>query len=233
MRISWLLGIFLAFFVAVAEATQYRALPLAKQVEEADVFVSGAVSEVSVFERDGRVWSKVTITINKALNYESPQIVFQIPGGSLNGRSMKIETVDLPSVGDEKNYLLKKVKDEFYLSNLGLGEYKKSELNGKEFYTSKIFSDLPGLKNLTLEDFQKASGSKKWKTFSFEVPTKISHPNYLVPDKERTLPMVDDVKTIQKRQKEAGVFRIILWVLGLSLLVFILYNMQKKNNGGK
>lgn len=232
MKLRLLFILISMLFLSVVEATQYRALSLSQQVEEADVFVSGVVTEVSALEREGRIWSKVTVTLKSALNYNSPQIIFLMPGGSLNGRSMKIETVDVPNLGDQKNYLLKKVREDYFLSNLGLAEYSKIESSGKDIFASKIYADMPGLKNLTLDDFKKASGEKSWKTSTFEVPTKVDHHVLIKADSERTLPMVDDVKSIEKRQTEAKFFRIILWVIGFFLLGFILYNMQKKNNGG-
>lgn len=152
------------------KATQYRVLSLEKQVEEADVFVSGVVTAIDPFEKEGRIWSKVTLTLKSSLNYQSPQIVFIMPGGSLNGKSMKIESVDVPALGDYKNYLLKKHQETFVLSNLGLGEYVREEILGREYFTSKIFSEIPRLKKLTFEDFRKASGGKEWNLLHLRFP---------------------------------------------------------------
>lgn len=213
------------------KATQYRVLSLEKQVEEADVFVSGVVTAIDPFEKEGRIWSKVTLTLKSSLNYQSPQIVFIMPGGSLNGKSMKIESVDVPALGDYKNYLLKKHQETFVLSNLGLGEYVREEIQGREYFTSKIFSEIPRLKKLTFEDFRKASGGKEWKFASFEVPLKVENKTLTKPDSERTLPMLEDKSYIEKKKKEANVFRFILWIIGFSLLGVIIFTMKKRTHG--
>lgn len=213
------------------KATQYRVLSLEKQIEEADLFVSGVVTAINSFEREGRIWSKVTLTLKSSLNYQSPQVVFIMPGGSLNGKSMKIESVDVPAVGDQKNYLLKKYQETFVLSNLGLGEFLREEIDGREFFTSKVFSEIPKLKKLSYEDFKKASGGKAWKYASFEIPLKVESKTLAKPDKERTLPMLEDKRFIEKRKTEASIFRFMLWIIGFSLLGVIIFTMKKKTHG--
>lgn len=229
MKLRLLFILIFMISTVVANATQYRVLPLQKQVEEADVFVSGTVSAIQSVEKNNKIWTQVTLTLQSALNFETPQIIYFLPGGSINGRSMKIETVEIPKLNQEQHLLLKKVKDEYFLSNLALGEYQKIQVNGEEVFTSKIFPEMPGLKNLKLSDFIKASGEKKWKELSFEVPTKLQQP-LAVPNKERILPMVETRENIERRKSEANVFRIILWILGTAFVIGVFYNVKSRNS---
>lgn len=170
-----LIFVFLFFVFSLSlGATQYRLLSLAKQINEADVFVVGIVTSVEPMEREGRIWSKVNLALKNSLNYQHAQIGFIMPGGSLNGKSMKIESVDVPLVGDQRNYLLKKYKEFYVLNNLGLGEYLKKEISGNDVFSSKVYPEVASLKNLSLEDFKKASGGKKWEIVNFTKQLKKS-----------------------------------------------------------
>ncbi len=182
MKLRCFFTLIILAFCSVASATQYRLLSLAQQIEEADVFTLGRVVSVTPALRGEKIWSKVILSNEQTLNYDLETIEVMIPGGSLGGRSMKIDTVEIPKVGEIRAYLLKKIGDAYVLNNLALGEYIQAD---KDSFNSKIFSDTPGLKNLSFNDFIKASRNKYWKIKKFttnklnvsEANASTLHPN--------------------------------------------------------
>lgn len=228
-------GLVLLFFfisLKVVQATQYRPISIGQIIEESEAFVSGVVTNINTEERNGKIWTKVTLTVSESFNLNSPQVDIYFLGGKLNDRVMKVESVELPVLGEEKNLFLKKVNNQYFVSNLALGDFKVEKQNGEKVFSSKVFPDFPGLKNIKEKKILELAQKKKWSLFQFEVPQKVhvkteSHPN---PNKE--LPMVNSEVELQKKRDSATTFRFILWFMGLGL-VLVLIVVSFKNKGEK
>ncbi|MCK6594731.1 MAG: hypothetical protein L6Q33_05990 [Bacteriovoracaceae bacterium] len=58
-------GLVLLFFfisLKVVQATQYRPISIGQIIEESEAFVSGVVTNINTEERNGKIWTKVTLT---------------------------------------------------------------------------------------------------------------------------------------------------------------------------
>lgn len=222
----WLLSL------GVVLATQYRPIPLAQIFDESEAFVSGVVTEVSAEERNGKIWTKTTLTVSEAFNLNAPQVEVYFLGGKLNDRVMKIESVDIPVVGEQKNLFLKKVNDQYFVSNLALGEFKTTTQNGEKLFFSKAFPDLPGLKNIKLSKISELAQKKRWQFYQFEVPQKIHIKSENLPNPNKELPMVNSEAELQKKRDSAITFRFILWIMGIGLIIVLVF-FSFKNKGEK
>lgn len=231
MKYGLVLFIWLLSLEAVL-ATQYRPIPLNQIFAESEAFVSGIVTAVTAEERHGKIWSKVTLTVSESFNLNSPQIEIYFLGGKLNERVMKVESVDVPTLGETKNLFIKKVNNQYFVSNLALGEFTVENQNGEKTYSSKVFPDFPGLKNIKVGKLTELAQKKKWQLYQFEVPQKVHVKSESLPNPNKELPMVNSEFELQKKRDSAKTFRIILWIMGLGLVAVLLI-ISFKNKGEK
>ncbi len=219
-------------------ATKYRPLTFDQLIDESNGATRGIVTELKAVMKDGQIWTKVTITNKVSYNINSPQIEMYIPGGTINGKSMKIESVDFPNIGDEKFYFVKYRDGFYYISNLSLGEFSIRKVGNEEILISKIFPDFPGLKNLSTGMADKKMGAKGWLPSLYELPAKVETIHEKVVDATTLKANQRDIaeqKVIAFKEDNApsGMIRIVPWLTFAVILGCLIYgamSSSKKKN---
>lgn len=178
--------IFLIVISPMVAATTFRTATVNEQVKEAQgIFIGHYLKKKTVQLEDNSLATQMVFKMNKELGLQSElfgqdEIIVHYPGGSLGGKTVKVEGVPDFMAGEKVVLLVKNQGNRYWGLNLGLGTFKVINFGRDTLLINSIFPDDPRVSQMKIEDFEKAI--KNIKGMNLKV---VEVPLHAIPDQEQ------------------------------------------------
>lgn len=143
--------------ISVSYATTFVPISLKEQVSKSDSIVNGVVVSKS-FENDENfgVITHVEVRAESSFGLKENQRVVDIyyPGGELQQQKIVVPGSPNLQVGEKAVLVLNQHKNNFWVSNLGLGKYSLKRVGSEWIMVNQIFPDHPEIGHLSWKRFK-------------------------------------------------------------------------------
>ena len=225
------LGVFyilmLSLFSLKISATTFEPITIKTHIKESDALISGEVSSIENINKDGLISRKISIDLDKWVGFEveSNNVDIYAPGGEIDGTKFHVTGAPKFTIGEKVVVFINLIKDEFWVSNLGLGKYSVKRIGKRKIIVNQIFPGKPGVGQMDLQKFFELSEwvRKQKFTVRFKNKYEIHHEKVVSQYKKmgRGIASIESSDSANKSEEKIPAYWlvIILGVLGVGFQV--------------
>lgn len=156
-------------------ATTFVPISAKEQVKRSDYLIRGVVVSSQTQQHDFfKVVTKVEMRVEQGLGFkEVPSLVeVYFPGGDHEGQFIKVEGAPKLEIGESVVLILNDHKEQYWVSNLGLGKYSLKRVGEDYMMVNQIFPEHPEFGHIPFSRFVKIAESVKNKKFALRSKTR-------------------------------------------------------------
>lgn len=170
-----LIILFILSFISSSYATTFVPISAKEQVKRSDYLIRGIVISSQTEEHEFfKVVTRVEMRVEQGLGFgEVPSLIdVYYPGGNYEGQFIKIEGAPKLELGESVVLVLNNHKDQYWVSNLGLGKYSLKRVGEDYMMVNQIFPEHPEFGHIPFSRFVKIAENVKNKKFAMRSKTR-------------------------------------------------------------
>tara|TARA_Y100000768_G_scaffold387452_1_gene378847 strand:+ start:2016 stop:2681 length:666 start_codon:yes stop_codon:yes gene_type:complete len=149
-------------------ATTFVPIGIAEQIKKSHLVVQGSVQSKTSQSVDGKIVTKIVLSVENSTEPYLTQTELYYPGGTLGEQTRLIHGAPKFSPGEQVVVFAKKYQDKLWIQNLGLGKYSVKNVGLKKVLVNQIFPGHPDMGQITLNQFKSLVFQVKEKRFTMK-----------------------------------------------------------------